>query len=47
MGIVTPVIKTLKVVIIAKAGIQEDTGCPRLTTCRGRLIKSGMTGFTI
>jgi hypothetical protein len=42
---ITPAIKYLKVVIPAKAGIQKNTGCPRLTTCRGRLIKSGMTEF--
>jgi len=35
-------------VIPAEAGIQEffiinDAGCPRLTNCWGRLIKSGMT----
>jgi len=40
---ITPAIKYLKAVIPAQAGIQEGTGCPRLTTCRGRLIKPGMT----
>ncbi len=25
---------------------RNRTGCPRLTTCRGRLIKSGMTQNT-
>ncbi|RLC01061.1 MAG: hypothetical protein DRH90_17020 [Deltaproteobacteria bacterium] len=42
---ITPTVKYLKVVIPAEAGIQKNTGCPRLTTCRGRLIKSGMTEF--
>jgi len=31
----------------AGAGIQNASGCPRLTTCRGRLIKSGMTNYLI
>ena len=26
----------------AGTGIQEDAGCPRLTPCRGRLLKSGL-----
>jgi len=34
-------------VILAKAGIQRRSGCPRLTTCRGRLIRSGMTNYLI
>jgi len=34
MGIITPAIKYLNIVIPAKAGIQEGTGCR---------IKSGMT----
>jgi len=44
---ITPVVKYPTVVIPAEAGIQKYTGCPRLTTCRGRLIKSGMTELAI
>jgi len=36
--VITPAVKYPKVVIPAKAGIQEDTGCR---------IKSGMTGLVI
>ena len=35
----TPVVKTATGIILVKAGIQKDTGCPQLTTCRGRPIK--------
>ena len=45
--IITPAVKHLTVVIPAQAGIQKDTGCPRLATYRGRLIKSGMTYWVI
>ena len=38
-------IKSLTIVIPAKAGIQAVTGCPRLTACRGRLIRFGMPGL--
>jgi hypothetical protein len=41
--VITPAIKYVKAVIPAQAGIQKGTGCPRLATYRGRLIKSGMT----
>jgi hypothetical protein len=41
----SPAVKYLKIVIPAEAGIQKNTGCPRLTTYRGRLIMSGMTEF--
>jgi hypothetical protein len=36
----------IKIVIPTGAGIQfffKTSGCPRLTTCRGRLLKSGKT----
>ena len=43
---ITPAVKYPTVVIPAclplrrkGAGIQKNTGCPRLTNCRGRLIK--------
>ena len=41
--VITPAIKYVKAVIPTQVGIQKDTGCPRLATYRGRLIKSGMT----
>ena len=44
---ITPANKYPTVVIPAKEGIQEGTGCPRLSTYRGRLIKSGMTELPI
>jgi hypothetical protein len=39
---IAPVTKYSKAVIPAKAGIHEDTGCPRIAV-RDRLLKSGMT----
>jgi hypothetical protein len=50
---ITPADKYPQFVIPANAGNQKNTGCPRVTTCRGRLIKacpgldpgSGMTEF--
>jgi len=40
---IAPATICVKTVIPAKAGIRYWLGCPRLTSCRGRLIKSGMT----
>ncbi len=42
---IAPADKYPQVVIPAKAGIQKNAGCPRLTTFPGRLVKSDMTEF--
>jgi len=34
-------------VIPAEAGIQENTGYPRLSPCRDRLLKSGKTDWSV
>lgn len=37
--LITTAVKYPTLVIPAKAGIQKESGCPRLATYRGRLIK--------